>query len=266
MRPNVPWCIGNNAKCFQDIRILVKNVNKRRTKRSKSKGSATARISLSKFYDLSNPMSQDMPVYPGEPKPEFQPIFSIGKDKVNVTRLVMSSHTGTHIDAPKHFIPTSTANAVNDIPLETFIGECVVLDISKRDVGYGITDSDLDEYSGMINQNNGDIILVYTGTSDQWGKNENIRTNFSYLEPSAAQWLVDHRIKCIGIDSFSMEKYGFQRGLTHEKLLSNGIGIIECISSKLKECVGNRMFLVCIPLPLEGVDGSPVRPVLFEIF
>src|ERR687895_725548 len=246
MRPNVPWCIGNNAKCFQDIRILVKNVNKRRTKRSKSKGSATARISLSKFYDLSNPMSQDMPVYPGEPKPEFQPIFSIGKDKVNVTRLVMSSHTGTHIDAPKHFIPTSTANAVNDIPLETFIGECVVLDISKRDVGYGITDSDLDEYSGMINQNNGDIILVYTGTSDQW--------------------VVDHRIKCIGIDSFSMEKYGFRRGLTSEKLLSNGIGIIQCISSKLKECVGNRMFLVCIPLPLEGVDGSPVRPVLFEIF
>jgi kynurenine formamidase len=63
-----------------------------------------------------------------------------------------------------------------------------------------------------------------------------------------------------------MEKYGFQRGLTHEKLLSNGIGIIEGISSKLKEFVGKRMFLVCIPLPLEDVDGSPVRPVLFEIF
>src|SRR5918994_1554307 len=242
----------------------MKNVNKRRTKRSK--GPATARISIPKFYDLSNPISQDMPVYPGEPKPEFQPIFSIGKDKVNVTRLVMSSHTGTHIDAPKHFIPTSTADAVNDIPLESLIGECVVLDMSKRDAGYGITDSDLDEYSGMIKENGGDIVLDYTGTSDQWGKHDNIRTNFSYLEPSAAQWLVDHRIKCVGIDSFSMEKYGFQRGLTHEKLLSNGIGIIEGISSKLKEFVGKRMFLVCIPLPLEGADGSPVRPVLFEIF
>jgi arylformamidase len=242
----------------------MKNVNRRITKRSK--GSVIARISLSKFYDLSNPISQDMPVYPGEPKPEFQPIFSIGKDKVNVTRPVMSSHTGTHVDAPKHFIPTSTADAVNDIPLEIFIGECIVLDISKRDIGYGITDSDLDEYSGMIKENNRDIILVYTGTSDHWGKNENVRTNFSYLEPSAAQWLVDHRIKCIGIDSFSMEKYGFQRGFTHQKLLSNGIGIIEGISSKLKEFAGKRMFLVCIPLALEGVDGSPVRPVLFEIF
>src|ERR671925_1744657 len=241
----------------------MNKVGKRRSKRSK--GSATATISLSKFYDLSNPISQDMPVYPGEPKPEFHPIFSIGKDKVNVTRLVMSSHTGTHIDAPKHFIPTSMADAVNDIPLGKFIGECVVVDMSNKGVGHGITDSDLDEYSEMIRQNGGDIVLVYTGTSDQWGKNESIRTNFSYLEPSAAQWLVDHCIKCIGIDSFSMEKYGFQRGLTHEKLLSNGIGIIEGINSKLKEFVGKRMFLVCLPLPLKGVDGSPVRPILFEI-
>lgn len=63
-----------------------------------------------------------------------------------------------------------------------------------------------------------------------------------------------------------MERYGFQRGLTHEKLLSKDIGIIEDISSKLKEFVGRRMFLVCIPLPLEGADGSPVRSVLFETF
>lgn len=209
-------------------------MNKLRTKRLK--GSTTARISLSKFYDLSNPIRQDMPVYPGEPKPEFHTIFSLGKDKVNVTRLVMSSHTGTHVDAPKHFMPTNTADAVNDIPIETFIGECVVLDISKMGAGYGITDSDLDEHSCMIKENDGDIVLVYTGTSDQWGKNDNILTNFSYLEHSAAQWLVDYRIKCVGIDSFSVEKYGFQRGLTHEKLLSNGIGIIEGISSKLKIC------------------------------
>src|SRR5919198_3951692 len=241
---------------------MMKNVNKHRSKGSK--GSATVTISILRFYDLSNPIRHDMPVYPGEPKPEFHPIFSIGKDKVNVTQLVLASHTGTHVDAPKHFIPTDTADAVNDIPLEKFIGECVILDMSDKGVGHGITDSDLDEYSKMIRQEGGVILLVYTGTSDLWGKNEDIRTNFSYLEPSAAQWLVDHGIKCIGIDSFSMEKYGFQQGLTHEKLLSNGVGIIEGISSKLKEFVGKRMFLVCLPLPLEGIDGSPVRPVLFD--
>ncbi len=77
--------------------------------------------------------------------------------------------------------------------------------------------------------------------------------------------MVDHNIKCVGIDSFSMEKYGFQKGLTHEKLLSSGIGIIEGINSKLKEFVGKRMFLVCLPLPLKGIDGSPVRPILFDM-
>jgi arylformamidase len=76
---------------------------------------------------------------------------------------------------------------------------------------------------------------------------------------------VDHGIKCVGTDSFSMEKYGFQKGLAHEKLLSNEIGIIEGISSNLKNFAGKRMFLVCLPLPLKGVDGSPARAVLFDI-
>jgi arylformamidase len=105
----------------------------------------------------------------------------------------------------------------------------------------------------MITQAGTDILLIYTSTSDQWSKNEGVRTNFSYLEPSAAQWLVDHNIKCVGIDSFSMEKYGFQKGLTHEKLLSSGVGIIEGINSKLKQFVGKRIFLVCLPFPL--MDG-----------
>ena len=154
----------------------------------------TATISLSRFYDISHPIGQNMPVYPGEPEPQFYPLFSIGKDKVNVTKLVLASHTGTHVDAPNHFIPTSTADAVNDIPLKKFVGKCVILDMSNKGVGYGITDSDLDEYSSMIRKDGEDIILIYTGTSDQWGKSENIRTNFSYLEPSAAQWLVDNHV------------------------------------------------------------------------
>lgn len=232
----------------------------------KSRGSkVTATILLSEVYDLSHPISEEMPVYPGEPPPEFYPIFSIGKDKVNVTKIVLASHTGTHVDAPKHFLPSKTADDVNDIPLQKFIGECVVLDLSDKGVGHGITDSDLNKYSKMIRQAGTDILLIYTGTSDQWSKNEGVRTNFSYLEPSAAQWLVDHNIKCVGIDSFSMEKYGFQKGLTHEKLLSSGVGIIEGINSKLKEFVGKRMFLVCLPLPLKGIDGSPVRPILFDM-
>jgi arylformamidase len=61
-------------------------------------------ISKASFYDLTHLIHEGMPVYPGEPRPEFNPYFTLGKDKVNVTRLTIGSHTGTHIDAPKHFI------------------------------------------------------------------------------------------------------------------------------------------------------------------
>ncbi|MGB7638153.1 MAG: cyclase family protein, partial [Nitrososphaeraceae archaeon] len=110
-----------------------------------------------------------------------------------------------------------------------------------------------------------DIILLYTATSDKWRKDETIRNNFTYLELSAADWIVDREIKCVGIDTLSVEKYGSKECLSHKKLLSNGIGIIENLNSNLKKIIGMRMFLICMPLPLEGVDGAPTRAVVFNI-
>jgi kynurenine formamidase len=217
-------------------------------------------ISKDSFYDLTHLIYEDMPVYPGEPQPEFSPLFTLEKDKVNVTRLTLGSHTGTHVDAPKHFI--SNAESIDKMHLEKFIGEAIILDMSKKSIGEGITD--LDIYKEMVKVD--DIILLYTSTSDSWNKDEEIRKNFTYLEPSAAKWIVDHKIKCVGIDSYSMEKYGFAEGLTHKTLLSNGIGIIESLNSNLKKFVGNRMLLVCLPLLLKDIDGSPSRAILFDIY
>lgn len=202
-----------------------------------------------------------MPIYPGEPKPEFNPHFRLKYDKVNVTRLTMSSHTGTHVDAPKHFI--SNGQGVDNVSLNKFIGETVILDVSKKEVGHGITDTELDINEKMVKAN--DILLLYTGTSKDWNKNENRTKNFTYLEPTAAAWIVDHNIKSVGIDSSSMEKFGFKEGLTHKKLLSNGVGIIEGINSNLRKFVRTRMFLVCLPLLLKDADGSPARAILFDI-
>ena len=218
-------------------------------------------ISKTSFYDLTQLIYPDMPTYPGEPQPEFLPFFKLGRDKVNLTRLIMGSHTGTHVDAPKHFI--STGDSVNKIPLDKFIGEAVTLDMSTKSIGQGITNIDLDTYSKIVKA--GDIILIYTGTSDRWNKDENIRQNFTYLELSAAEWIVNHQIKCIGIDSFSVEKYGFKDGLTHKMLLSNKISIIEGLNVNVKQCLGKRMFLVCLPLFLRDIDGSPARVVVFSI-
>ena len=90
-------------------------------------------------------------------------------------------------------------------------------------------------------------------------KSQNIKYTFTYLEPSAAQWIVDHHIKCVGIDTFSVEKYGSKTGLSHKILLSSSVGIIENLSSNLKNLGGKRVFLICLSLLLECVDGSRAR-------
>src|SRR5918911_3626474 len=220
-------------------------------------------ITLSRsFYDLTQAISKDIPIYPGDPQPCFEPSSTIERDNYNVTRIIMGSHSSTHVDAQKHFM--MYGNSIDMEPLSKFLGESIVVDLSeKRNIGEGVTCSDLEAYSKGIK--NDDILLIYTGTSEYWMKDQNIKYNFTYLEPSAAQWIVDHHIKCIGIDTFSVEKYGSKEGSSHKILLSSSVGIIENLNSNLKNLSGKRVFLVCLPLLLEGVDGSPARIIAFDI-
>jgi kynurenine formamidase len=220
-------------------------------------------ITLSRsFYDLTQTISKDTPIYPGDPQPYFEPSSTIQRDNYNVTRIIMGSHTSTHVDAQKHFM--MYGNSIDIEPVSKFLGESIVVDLSgKRDIGEGITCSDLEAYSKGIK--NDDILLIYTGTSEYWMKDQNIKYNFTYLEPSAAQWIVDHHIKCVGMDTFSVEKYGSKEGLSHKILLSSSVGIIENLNPNLKNLSGRRVFLVCLPLLLEGVDGSPARTIAFDL-
>jgi arylformamidase len=211
-------------------------------------------IRLERFFDLTRTISQKMQVYPGDPQPKFEPHSTIKDDKVNVTRITVGSHTGTHVDAQSHFL--SNGNSVESEPLSKFIGEATIIDVSvKERRGGSITANDLNRYSDTVQRE--DILLTYTGTGDR-------RTNFTYLDISAARWIVNHKIKCIGMDTLSIEKYGSKDAPIHKLLLSEGIGIIENLDN-LKQFVTKRMFLVCLPLPFEGIDGSPARAILFEM-
>lgn len=222
---------------------------------------AGKRVKISSaFSDLTRLISEEMPVFPGEPRPQFEPIHTIEGDGVNVTRITLGSHTGTHVDAPSHFILGGAG--VNMVPLESFVGEAAILDIPKRKDAPGISGQDLDAHLSQIKR--GDIVLLHTGTGDRWSTSAQAG-DFSYLDPSAAAWMVRHGVKCVGIDSFSVEKYGSKDGMAHKELLSNGVAIIENLGPNLKKFVGKRMFLVCLPLPLDGVDAAPARAILFEL-
>src|ERR671925_283088 len=207
-----------------------------------------ALLKLLKIYDLTCTISQDMRVYPGDPQPKFDPHATIKDDKVNVTRITLGSHTGTHADAPWHFL--QEGNSIDREPLEKFIGEAVIIDASDRS---SISANDFPDNDIR----NNDIVLINTGTSDR-------RTDFAYLEVSAAEWIIENGVKCVGIDTASIEKYGRKDAPVHKMLLAKNIGIIENLDN-LKQFVGSRMFFVCLPLPLKGIDGSPARAVLFDI-
>lgn len=211
---------------------------------------------------MSHVISQNMMVFPGDPSPKFESVLSIEKDKVNVSRITLGTHTGTHVDSQRHFITDGVG--IEQESLSKFIGEAVVMDFSNKIIGDGITNYDLDNYSSLIVPN--DIILLYTGFSNyRYEDYDRVVGNFTYLDPSAAEWIISHKIKSVGIDTLSVEKYGSKEYLTHKKLLTSGIGIIENLNSSLAQFVGRRVFLVCLPLALKGLDGSPARTILFDI-
>ena len=203
------------------------------------------RLKLSKIYDLTRIIGPDMRVYPGDPQPKFEPHATIKDNSVNVTRIALGSHSGTHVDAPWHFL--KEGNSIDAEPIDKFIGEAAIIDASGKNT---ITAEDFSGYDIRSN----DIVLIYTGTGDRL-------TDFAYLDISAAKFIVEHEAKCVGIDTASVEKYGNKNAPVHKLLLARNIGIIENLTN-LKGFVGRRMFFVCLPLPLKGVDGSPARAVL----
>jgi arylformamidase len=207
-----------------------------------------ALLKLLKIHDLTHTISQDMHVYPGDPQPKFDPHATIKNNNANITKITVGSHTGTHVDAPWHFL--QGGNSIDMEPLDKFVGEAAIIDASGKN---SVTAEDFSDYDIRSN----DIILIYTGTGNR-------RTDFAYLDISAAEWMVRHGVKCVGIDTASVEKYGEKDAPVHKMLLARNIGIIENLDN-LKQFAGSRMFFVCLPLPLKGIDGSPARAVLFDI-
>lgn len=205
--------------------------------------------------DLTQELANGMPIYPGDPAPSFESAATLAKNGVNLTRLVLGSHTGTHTDAPRHFVEGGIP--VDKIPISKLIGEALVIDISRRPVGSGISESDLkEELDGKVKQD--DIVLIYTGSSDHWGE-EWVNSNYTHLTKEAAEFLVSKKVRAVGIDFLSVEKFKSPLHAAHKTLLGAGIFIIESLNSSLKQFVGKRILFIDMPIKLEGKDGAPSR-------
>nr|MDO8062367.1 cyclase family protein [Candidatus Freyrarchaeum guaymaensis] len=207
-----------------------------------------------KVFDLSHVIEEGMPVYPGDVPPEISAVTSVKEKGYRISRLVLGSHTGTHVDAPAHFI--ESGEGIDQVSLNRLVGWAFVADLSYVEVGKGIEREDLEHYDRDVRE--GDILLVYTGMENLWGQEEFL-TNYTHLTLSAAEWILEKKVKAVGFDWMSVERYGGS-GEVHRRLLSEGVMIIESLTG-LGAIRGERVFFVLAPLKVKGCDGGPARAI-----
>lgn len=205
-----------------------------------------------KLIDISMPIETGMKVYKNKPEkqPAFKTVSNHEKSSVHETDLSLNLHTGTHVDAPLHMIKNGATT--DAYPLDKFYGKALLIDL--RSVKGGIEKSHLLDYD--IEE--GDIVLLKTRNS--YDKVFNFE--FTYLAESGAQYLLEKRIKTVGIDALGIER-AQENYPTHKILLSNSIPIIEGLV--LKDVEEGIYQFMGFPIAIKNVEGSLLRAVLCEV-
>ena len=216
-------------------------------------------VRLMPIYDVSVPLSEKTPTYPGDPGIEITEWKSFAKgDSANVSFVHFGAHSGTHVDAPAHFI--KDAARVDSLALEALIGPAQLIEVPGE---ISVIDRD------FVTQNcrpQPERILFKTRNSSFWdGENPSFHTDFVHLDLGAAQHLASLGIRLVGIDYLSIEKFKSKNHETHLALLSQGIVILEGLD--LRKPSSGIYELICLPLKLSGGtgDGAPARVVLRTI-
>ena len=209
-----------------------------------------------KIYDISIPITPDMPVWPGDPAVSMKRVSKIEEgDNANVTHISLSAHTGTHVDAPFHFLPDGAT--LESVPLKIMIGRAYVLHLPDA----RLITADVLKQAEIPQRTR--RLLFKTRNSDIWASGEkDFQTDFVALSPDGAQYLVERGVQLVGIDYLSIAPYKESRP-THEILLKKGVFILEGIN--LTAVVQGRYTLYCLPLNLQGVDGAPARAILIGV-
>ncbi|MDD4189559.1 MAG: cyclase family protein [Eubacteriales bacterium] len=206
------------------------------------------------FIDATLEIKSGMALDEGDPPVEMQILKSIERgDLYNLTAIEMCLHTGTHIDAPKHFF--DEGKCIDEISPDFYIGRAKVFEIR------GTKSIRLSDVKGLDIEK-GDRILLKTDNAEIIGSGE-FHKSFVFLTSDAAEYLVEKGIKTIGIDYFSVEEYGSQTFETHHTLLSNGVAIIEGLD--LRKAAAGIYDLIALPLRIKGGDGSPARVLLSPV-
>lgn len=208
--------------------------------------------------DLSLTISESIPTFPGSPQPQFIRWADIPKDGYNLELLFLSSHTGTHIDAPYHFFKDGLK--IHQIPLERLVGTATLIKLPKTEPNTTITKSDIVSFE-KVNGKIADHSSIFFFTSWQKNlKNDNYFTENPGLDASSARYLASKKINLVGIDSPSIDVGQDTSYHAHHTLSRNNILIVENLTNLNKISSLNFDFAI-LPLKLQDATGSPVRAI-----
>lgn len=202
-----------------------------------------------KFYDISMSIYEEMIVYPGNPLPEIRQYSSIPVNKTNESLICLGSHSGSHVDAKRHI--RNDAEGSESLPLESFYGECQVLDLTC--VEKEIHKKDLENF--LIHK--GDIILLKTKNSILGYRQ--FRKDFVHVKLDAAEYLVELGVKTLGFDYLSVKKFGSDDEV-HRVLIGN-LTLFEGLN--LSQVPEGKYIFAGLPLKVD-CDGAPARVILIK--
>lgn len=205
-----------------------------------------------RIYDCSMPLRDGMPLYPGNPP--FQRVLTreIARgDVANESRVEFGTHCGTHVDAPRHFLADGAA--LDALALESLVGPARLFDLPHA---ARIDRADLEPlpWRGV------ERVLFKTRNSRHWQRGGGFDPDFVHLTGAAAAFLVEQRLKLVGVDGLSIERHGSAEHPVHRTLLAAGIPIVEGLC--LADVPAGEYTLFCGPLRLADADGSPARVFL----
>jgi len=205
---------------------------------------------MARIHDVTVPLTPGMPTYPGDPPFELEAIRSLAEDRYRLSRLVLSTHAGTHVDAPAHFLDGGAT--VDQLPLEILLGKARVVELSSRE---RVERADME----ALDLRDDLRVLLKTRMSGQM-----LRTAYQedhlYVTVDAAHYLAQAGIKLVGFDYLSIDRAGSADFPAHHALLGKGVVVVEGLD--LSEVEPGEYDMTCLPLRVGGGDAAPARVVL----
>jgi kynurenine formamidase len=217
-----------------------------------------------RIYDLSQPVFTNCPQYPDKnPRPaQVRLFYMLAVQGVNKEIVELSTHTGTHCDAPYHFFADGAT--IDQVPLENYIGRATMLDLRGKKPGSAIEREEVERLSKRLAS--GDIVLLNTGWGHKRANTKEFLTEYVYLSGEAAQYLVGRGVKGVGIDAVSLGGYNDpgKAGPPHRTMLGNGKFIVEELYFPDEVMDEKERLFVAAPVKLLGTSGAWTRAMLWE--